>query len=331
MALSLHMPPSTPQPVGAQLRLWGPSENWSKWYKGSMAAGNDNYASKNVLYTISKSLKFGIILIHASEYSSTSGSTAGSIEPIEQLNYMIQGFYGSWNSQLWFSKCIIHNIHIHKIRYYFYTCLQVPFNQWDCSWSHQACQTIYLHNTRVLWQLQLTIMHLKMCYTQYPDPYNMALFWYLHLSTLQPHRPQLLPLGLLDNWFTWYNVSMPVGTDNYAFENSLYAISRPIKYGIIFIHASKYYSTGGSTTGAIRPIGQLISIIQGFYSSWNWILLSKMQSPQYSDPCSRTPLLLSLTLAQSNGFDYSCQIGMPFHCQLCGWSLPGLPFCVVLF
>jgi len=41
--------------------------------------GTDNYASKNALYTISRLGKCGLILIHASEYPSTGGSTAGAV------------------------------------------------------------------------------------------------------------------------------------------------------------------------------------------------------------------------------------------------------------
>jgi len=51
---------------------------------------------------------------------------------------------------------------------------------------------------------------------------------------------------------------MAVGTDNYASENALYTISRPIKYGIIYTHASKYPSTGGSTAEAVGPVRELI-------------------------------------------------------------------------
>src|ERR1700683_222055 len=48
-------------------------------------AGTDNYASKNALYTISRPGKYGIILIHASEYPSTGGSTAWVVGAVRQL------------------------------------------------------------------------------------------------------------------------------------------------------------------------------------------------------------------------------------------------------
>src|ERR1700683_2561773 len=47
--------------------------------------GTDNYASTNALYTISRLRKYGIILIHASEYPSTGGSTAGAVTAVRQL------------------------------------------------------------------------------------------------------------------------------------------------------------------------------------------------------------------------------------------------------
>src|SRR6202050_2276977 len=56
--------------------------------------GTDNYSSKNALYTISRLGKYGMILIHASEYPSTGGSTAGAVGAIGQLIYMIERFYG---------------------------------------------------------------------------------------------------------------------------------------------------------------------------------------------------------------------------------------------
>jgi len=41
--------------------------------------GTDNYASKNTLSTISRLGKCGLIYIHASEYPSTGGRTAGAV------------------------------------------------------------------------------------------------------------------------------------------------------------------------------------------------------------------------------------------------------------
>src|ERR1700677_2706518 len=79
--------------------------------------------SENVLYTISRLGKYGIIFIHASEYPSTGGSTAGAVKPIRQLIYMMQGFYGSWNCQLCFYKCIIHIILMQKILVHGSECL----------------------------------------------------------------------------------------------------------------------------------------------------------------------------------------------------------------
>ena len=135
-----YMLPSTHQPGGAQLGLSGPSDNWFKWYKGSMAVGTDSFP---------------------------------------------------------FQKCIIHNIQTRKIWYYFYTCLRVPFNGWEHSRGHR---TIDINDRRVL------------C----------------------------------------------VGPDDYASENPLYTISRLGKCAIILIHASEYPSTGGSTTGAVGAVRQLI-------------------------------------------------------------------------
>src|ERR1700683_3610380 len=74
-----------------------------------------------------------------------------------------------------------------------------------------------------------------------------------------------------------------VGTDNYASKNALYTISRLAKYGIILIHASEYPSTGGSTAGAVGAIGQLISMIEGFYELELTIMLPKMHYTQYQD------------------------------------------------
>jgi len=62
-----------------------------------MAVATDNYASENVLYTISRPIQYGIILIPASEYPSTTQTTAAAIGPVGQLIYMIQCFYASWN------------------------------------------------------------------------------------------------------------------------------------------------------------------------------------------------------------------------------------------
>ena len=59
--------------------------------------GTDNYASKNALYTISRLGKYGIILIHASEYPLIGGTSAGAVGPVGQFIYMMQGFSGSWN------------------------------------------------------------------------------------------------------------------------------------------------------------------------------------------------------------------------------------------
>ena len=46
MVLFLYIPSSTLQSVGAQP---GPSDNWFKWYKGSMAVGTDSFPSENAL------------------------------------------------------------------------------------------------------------------------------------------------------------------------------------------------------------------------------------------------------------------------------------------
>src|ERR1700728_2631693 len=72
-------------------------------------------ASENILHTISRLGKYGIIFIHASEYPSTGRSTPGAVKPIRQLIYIMQGFYGSWNCQLYFYKRIIHIILMQKI------------------------------------------------------------------------------------------------------------------------------------------------------------------------------------------------------------------------
>ena len=50
-----------------------------------LCVGTDNYASEDPLYTISGLGKCGIILIHASQYPSTGGSTAGAIGAIRQM------------------------------------------------------------------------------------------------------------------------------------------------------------------------------------------------------------------------------------------------------
>src|ERR1700683_399177 len=60
---------------------------------------------------------------------------------------------------------------------YFYTCPRVPFNRWDDSWGHRCRGMIDLNDRRVLWQLELTIMLLKMHYEQCPNSENVVLFY----------------------------------------------------------------------------------------------------------------------------------------------------------
>ena len=64
------------------------------------------------------------------------------------LNY--RRFYGSWNWQLCFQKCIMNNTQAWKMWYYFYTCLRVPFNRWEQSWGCRGHRTIDLNDRRVL-------------------------------------------------------------------------------------------------------------------------------------------------------------------------------------
>ena len=162
------------------------------------------------------------------------------------------------NWQLCFRKSIIHNIQTRKMWYYFDSCFRVPFNRWEHSRGCQAHRTINFNHTRVLRQWQLTVSLPKMHYKQYPDSENVDLFLYMPPSTLQSVGAQPGQSGPSHNWFKWYKAPMAVGTDIYASENVLYPISRLGKYDIIFLHVSKYPSTGGSTAGAVGAIRQFI-------------------------------------------------------------------------
>ena len=57
------------------------------------------------------------------------------------------------------------------------TWIRVPFNRWQHSRSHRAHWTTDPHDARFPWQLELTIILMKMHYTQYPDSENLVLFF----------------------------------------------------------------------------------------------------------------------------------------------------------